>query len=231
MIKLKTILAWGAFAVILLGAVAGLLLCRFHPNPKMVTSNGPMASFPAADAVNKAVTHSTSSIKPTREVSVEPSQPKREIRQPSAGLTSVNLESPDNSQDLDQNREWARNFPDEALAWLRNARDGKQRLTIAEIVCPELAQTNPAAAAVLAENCLGGGTNSVAQYLLDNMAQQWAAQDMQAASAWALAKPAGEQRDRLVQRIAFAESKTIHTRRRNWLRTRFHRDKPRTRRP
>jgi hypothetical protein len=65
-----------------------------------------------------------------------------------------------------------------------------------------------AAAVTLAENCLGEGTNDTAQFLLDNMTQQWAAQDIQAASAWALAKPAGEQRDRLLQRIAFAESKT-----------------------
>jgi thioredoxin-like negative regulator of GroEL len=60
----------------------------------------------------------------------------------------------------------------------------------------------------LAENCLGEGTNDTAQFLLDNMAQQWASQDMQAASAWALAKPAGGQRDRLLQHIALAESKT-----------------------
>jgi hypothetical protein len=75
-------------------------------------------------------------------------------------------------------------------------------------VCPELAQTNAAAAVALAENSLGGGSNNVAQNLLDNMAQQWAAQDMQAASDWALAKPPGEQRDHLFGRIAFVQSQT-----------------------
>jgi hypothetical protein len=121
-------------------------------------------------------------------------------------LTLTNSGSPINSQDLDQNREWARNFPGEALAWLENAPDGQQRLTIAEIAYSQVAQTNVVAAVILAENYLGSSTNDVAQYLLDNMAQQWASQDLPAASAWALAKPAGEPRDRLLQRIAIAES-------------------------
>jgi hypothetical protein len=92
------------------------------------------------------------------------------------------------------------------LAWLTNAPDGQQRLTIAEIAYSQVAQTNVVAAVKLAENYLGSSTNNAAQYLLDNMAHQWAEQDLQAASAWALAKPAGEQRDRLLQRIAIAES-------------------------
>ncbi len=61
---------------------------------------------------------------------------------------------------------------------------------------------------MVAENCLGNDTNNVAQNLLDNLAQQWAIQDVQAASTWALTKPPGEQRDRLLQRIAFVESRT-----------------------
>jgi hypothetical protein len=141
-------------------------------------------------------------------VRAEPPQPKPEVRQVAGDSALTNSESPINSQDLDQNRDWARNFPAEALDWLRNAPEGKQRLTIAEIACSYLAQTNAAAAVTLAENCLGGGTNDSAQFLLDNMAQQWAGQDMQAASAWALAKPAGEQRDSLLQRIAIVQAKT-----------------------
>ena len=109
---------------------------------------------------------------------------------------------------MDQNREWARSFPAEALAWLTNAPDGPQRDTVAEIVFPQLAQTNAAAAVVLAENCLGGESNNVTQNLLDNLAQLWAEQDEQAASAWALAKPAGDQRDQLLQRIALIAAKT-----------------------
>lgn len=116
--------------------------------------------------------------------------------------------SPVNSADHDENRAWAREFPAEALKWLRSAPEGGQRIAIAEIAGPELAQTDPAAAVRLAEDCLGDGTHNEAQYLLDNLAQQWAEKDMPSASVWALAKPVGEQRDRLLQRIAIVDAKT-----------------------
>ncbi len=115
--------------------------------------------------------------------------------------------SPVNSQDLDQNRDWARDFPDEALTWLQNAPDGPQRETIAEMVCLQLAQTNPVEAVALAERCLSA-TNNMLQNVLDNVAQQWAEQDTQAARAWAMAQPPGEQRDRLFGRIVFVQAQT-----------------------
>jgi hypothetical protein len=59
----------------------------------------------------------------------------------------------------------------------------------------------------LAENCRGEDLNNVVENLLGNLAQQWADQDMQAACDWALAQPPGEQRDRLLQRIAIVESR------------------------
>jgi hypothetical protein len=180
------------------------LLWHRSSNPQVATPSSQTA--PDSIPVVETVTHPTLPRESSREVGAKPLQPKPEIRQASADLALTNSDSPVNSQDLDQNREWARNFPAEALAWLKNAPDGKQRLTIAEIVCSQVAQTNAVAAVKLAENCLGEGTNNPAQFLLDNMAQQWANQDMSAASAWALAKPAGEQRDRLLQRIAIAES-------------------------
>lgn len=43
--------------------------------------------------------------------------------------------------------------------------------------------------------------------LLENLAQQWAEQDMQATYEWASAKPTGEAKDRLLGRIALVESK------------------------
>lgn len=116
--------------------------------------------------------------------------------------------SPVNSANWDENQAWAREFPAAALKWLRSAPEGEQRLAIAEIAGPELAQTDPAVAVQLAEDGLGDGTHHVAQNLLDNLAQQWAAQDADAAMAWALAKPAGEQRDRLLQRIAFVDAES-----------------------
>ena len=191
-------------SVCLLGILAVGLLGHRSAHPQMVTP--PSQTAPDSIPIAETVTHPTPTRESSREVGAEPLQPRPEIRQAAVDLSLTNSESPINSQDLDENRDWARNFPAEALAWLKNAPDGKQRLTIAEIACSYLAQTNPAAAVTLAEKCLGEGTNSVAQYLLDNMTQQWASQDMQAATTWALAKPDGEQRDRLLQRVAVAQS-------------------------
>lgn len=119
--------------------------------------------------------------------------------------TLASSESPGHSDDLDKNRDWARSYPNEALAWLSNAPDSKQRATIAEIVCPQLVQTNIEQAVSLAERCYAGDTN-VMQNLLDNLAQLWAERDESAAYAWATSKPPGEDRDRLLQRIAFTQA-------------------------
>jgi hypothetical protein len=106
---------------------------------------------------------------------------------------------------LDTNRDWARSYPNEALAWLSDAPDSKQRATIAEIVCPQLVRTNVEQAISLAERCYAGDTN-VMQNLLDNLAQSWAERDESAAYAWATSKPPGENRDRLLQRIAYTQA-------------------------
>jgi hypothetical protein len=190
----------------LLGGVGGWLLVHRLSNPQVATPPSPTAPDPIP--VAEAVAHSTPPRESAREVRAEPVPASRKI-QPAAGASALTeTNSPVNSQDLDQNREWARTFPAEALAWLKNAPEGEQRLTVAEIVCAELAQTNPVAAVTLAADCLGSGTNSAAQFLLHNMAQQWADHDLPAASAWALAQPEGEQRDNLLQRIAMVQSKT-----------------------
>jgi hypothetical protein len=116
--------------------------------------------------------------------------------------------SPLNSPDLDKNRDWARNFPVAAAAWLKTAPEGEQRLVIAEIACPDLARTDAAAATKLAESCMRADADEATRYLLESMAHRWAEQDMPAAAAWAFAKPAGAQRDRLLQRIALVQAKT-----------------------
>ncbi|HEX9047696.1 MAG TPA: hypothetical protein VF988_11780 [Verrucomicrobiae bacterium] len=142
----------------------------------------------------------------------QPSQPKPERPRatPDTGLATAlaNSESPVNSQDLNQNREWARTFPAEALVWLAKAAEGDQRIAIAEIALPQLAQTNAAASVALARNYFGDSTNTALQFLLGGLVQQWAGQDFATARTWALSQPAGEQRDALVQRIAMVESQT-----------------------
>ncbi len=197
---------WFTLLVCLLGVVAGWLLAHISSNLQEETSPVPAVKNPVS--VADEATSAASSREPRHDVPVQRVKESRVIYQVADDPVFENPGSPVNSQDLDKNREWARTFPEEASNWLLNAPDGNQRIAIAEIVCPELAQTDVEAAVALAEDCLGGGTNSVAQNLLDNLAQQWAEQDVQAASDWALAKPEGEQRDRLLQRIAVVESQS-----------------------
>jgi hypothetical protein len=207
--SMTTIRTWFIVSGCLLTALAGWHWLGLDFTQTAATSSSRTASATVSVAETAAQPQAS---RERPEISRPPCPPKMERRQANEGVTMTsaltNSNSPANSQDLDQNREWARNFPSGAVAWLNNAPDGEQRLAVAEIVCPQLAQTNAAAAVTLAENCLGDGTNDSAQYLLGTMAQLWVGQDMQAASAWALAKPAGGQRDRLLQHIALAESKT-----------------------
>jgi hypothetical protein len=204
---MKTNRAWFILSACLLSSLlAGWLIAHRYANPTVATPPGQAVSrsVPAAEAV----VNPTPQRESPREVQAEPPQPTPEIQQAGTEPAITSSHSPGNSQDLEQNRDWARSFPAEALAWLTNAPDGSQRDTVAEIVFPQLAQTNAAAAVVLAENCLGEDPDQAAQGLLASLAQTWAGQDWQAASTWALAKPAGEQRDRLLQRIALVAAKT-----------------------
>jgi hypothetical protein len=79
---------------------------------------------------------------------------------------------------------------------------GAQRETVAEIVCPHVAQFDPPQAVSLAETFA-----SVSSPLHENMVQQWAEQDAAAAYAYATNKPAGDPRDRLLNRVAFVIAK------------------------
>jgi hypothetical protein len=111
--------------------------------------------------------------------------------------------NPDTLEDSDEIRAWARMNPRRAQEWLASALQGTKRDVVSEMVCSEIAETNPAAAAILADGYGAGCTN-----ILENLMAQWAGQDMQAAYGWAAARPAGTQRDSLLSRIAFVESKT-----------------------
>ena len=105
-------------------------------------------------------------------------------------------------EDPDQLREWARQNPEEALVWLRTAVAGEARDTVVEMVCARVAESHPAEAVSLAERYSGGCSN-----LLENLVHQWADQNEPAAMAYALSKPPGEERDRLLSRVALTRSK------------------------
>jgi len=127
--------------------------------------------------------------------------PKPSLRQePSLEtVASAPIEPPADSDEL---REWARQNPEKALAWMRSAAAGEARDTVVEIVCARVAESNPAGAVLLAERYAGGCSN-----LLENLVHQWADQNEPAARAYAMNKPPGDERDRLFSRVAFTRSK------------------------
>lgn len=114
-------------------------------------------------------------------------------------VTSPALELPEDPEKL---REWARQSPKEALTWLPSAPAGETRDIVAEIVCARLAESDPSRAVSLAETYSGGCSN-----LLENLVHQWAERDEPVARAYAIQKPPGEERDRLLSRVALARSK------------------------
>jgi hypothetical protein len=155
--------------------------------------------------------NSTSSLAPVESFHVEQRQDRSSTRLPSQAasmqstplIADADTSSPDALEDSDEIRAWARSHPQRAREWLANAPDGVKRDTVAEMVCLQIAETDPAAATTLADSYGAGCTN-----VLENIVLQWAGQDIQAASKWAATKPPGTQRDNLLSRIAFVESKT-----------------------
>jgi hypothetical protein len=116
--------------------------------------------------------------------------------------TPIRATSSELPEGPDELRDWARQHTQEALAWLQTAPAGETRDVVVEMVCAQVAEFDPAQAVSLAERYSGGCTN-----LLENLVHQWADQNEPAASDYAMTKPAGEERDRLLSRVAFARSK------------------------
>ena len=202
-------------AACLFGAlwVGWLVTCtRRHPDMAIHSSQADSNLIPATEAVAHSMPLRAAAPGPLAEAP----QPEAELPQAIVDPALADPGSPDNSEDWDQNWNWARTYPAEALKWLENAPEGPRREIMAEIVCPELARTDPARAVALAEQCNSSGTNFM-KALRDGLVQQWAEQDTQAASAWTLAKPAGEEQDRLLWRIALVESKTDPEKAAQWV--------------
>jgi hypothetical protein len=95
---------------------------------------------------------------------------------------------------------WAREHPEDALRWMATAPEGPTRDIVLEIACLHLAQADPVRAINLVE-MHGANVN-----LMANIIHQWAERDLAAAQAYVLKKPAGEERDLFLSRIAFVRS-------------------------
>jgi hypothetical protein len=92
--------------------------------------------------------------------------------------------------------------------------DPQARRAALEKACYREAGHDPAAAITAAERySLGDGPGAV----LENLAQQWAGTDLNAAYAWVEAKPAGAKRDALAARVAFVWSQSQPAQAANWL--------------
>ena len=134
---------------------------------------------------------------------LEPHQPPAalptERREPERLAVPSSVVLPD---DPDEIRQWTREHPNEALAWLPNAASGPQRDAVVEVACAQVAETNPAQAVALAERYAGGCSN-----LLENLVLQWSERNEADARAYALSQPAGDERDRLLSRVALTHSK------------------------
>jgi hypothetical protein len=183
--------------VCVLGCVLAILL-KSHDHFAGKTENE--SQQPAADSVrtSTALPRSTTHKFHQRALVIASGR-----RPPIDTMALAQPDSPEQSQDLEKNREWTRNNPAAAVAWAMSAAEGPQRDTVVETVCPQLAQEDPAQAVDLAERAGSGCSN-----LLENMAMLWAQREERSAYEWAANKPDGEERDRLLGRIAFVESKS-----------------------
>lgn len=173
-------------------AIAFTMACS-HRAHGDVNSSARLAPAPA-DPIHVEHRHNRSSMRLSGEAASIRSDPI---------AADADSESPDTLEDPDQIRAWARRNPQQARDWLVDAPEGVKRDTVSEMVCLAIAETNAAAAVALAEVYGAGCTN-----LVENLIAQWADHDVEAAYTWAVAKPAGEQRNGLLGRIAFVESKS-----------------------
>ena len=97
-------------------------------------------------------------------------------------------------------RLWAALDPFAALTWADQLSDARERQVALAAGCSQWAERNPAAAMRMAEQFrLGDNGGGV----LADLAQQWASTDMASALAWATSRPPGNQREQLIEVIAF----------------------------
>lgn len=125
--------------------------------------------------------------------------PQRRLIPDHETIDSDPLELP---EDNDALRDWAREHPEQALAWLPGADVNERRDIVVEIVCARIAESDPAGAVLLAERYTTASGN-----LLENLIHQWADQNVAKAKFYALSKSCGPDRDRLLSRVALVEAK------------------------
>lgn len=94
-------------------------------------------------------------------------------------------------------RQWAATSPLDALAWIPRMNTEQDRNEAREFFCHRVAEDDPKLALDFARQA-GGDT---ATSLVQDLAGQWAGSDAAAARDWALALPAGADRDPILARV------------------------------
>jgi hypothetical protein len=102
-------------------------------------------------------------------------------------------------------RAWAAQDPEGALSWVSQLPLSEQRTRMLNRCFFEIALTNPAQAVAAAQRF---SPEEDLTYVLENLAQQWAANDLARSLSWAQSQPSGALRDRLLARIAFVQSQS-----------------------
>jgi hypothetical protein len=98
---------------------------------------------------------------------------------------------------------WAAQDPKAALAWVAGLTDSLERDSALGDVCIQISQENPQyAISAATQYGLGNGGSCV-----DDLVQQWATTDAAAAFGWVSQLPVGSDRDRMMERVAFAVAK------------------------
>lgn len=185
---MKTELRTLVVAAVVIGMCAtGILVFRRAPDPSPTIAVQPPQIFSQSD------------LEPTTQRQRPRTRPELTSAHAPAATAIAPHEPP---EDPDGAREWARQNPHDALAWMLNAPAGEKRDTVAEMACARVAESDPARAVSLAEGYSGGCSN-----FLENLLHQWAERDEWAASTYASAKAPGEERDRLLSRVALVRSK------------------------
>ena len=94
---------------------------------------------------------------------------------------------------------WAQTDAPAALEWASTLSNETERASSIKAICLQLGQSDPAAAIQTMDSLKIPEDRGT----IENLAQLWAAKDLDAAKAWALAKPEGESRDGSLARVAY----------------------------
>ena len=126
---MKTELRTLVFAVVVIGICAtGVLVFRRAPDPSPTIAGQPPQILSQSD------------LEPTTQRQRPRARPELTLARAPAATAIAPHEPPG---DPDEAREWARQNPHEALAWMLNASAGEKRDTVAEMACARVAESDP----------------------------------------------------------------------------------------